>query len=78
MSFGAVTPGFFEALGTPLHAGRRFDAADERAETPDVVVIASTARFLYADADALGRGPGSRSIALASPARRRCRAWWPT
>ena len=57
MSFGAVTPGFFEALGTPLHAGRRFDAADERAETPDVVVSASTARFLYPDADAVGRGP---------------------
>ena len=57
MSFGAVTPGFFEALGTPLYAGRRFDAADERAETPDVVVSASTARFLYPDADAVGRGP---------------------
>ncbi len=57
MSFGAVTPGFFEALGTPLHAGRRFNAADERAETPDVVVSASTARFLYPDADAVGRGP---------------------
>ena len=57
MSFGAVTPGFFEALGTPLHAGRRFDAADERAETPDVVVSASTARFLYPDAHAVGRGP---------------------
>jgi predicted permease len=57
MSFGAVTPGFFEALGTPLHAGRRFDAADERVETPDVVVSASTARFLYPDADAVGRGP---------------------
>ncbi len=57
MSFGAVTPGFFEALGTPLHAGRRFDAADERAETPNVVVSASTARFLYPDADSVGRGP---------------------
>ena len=57
MSFGAVTPGFFEALGTPLHDGRRFAAADERAETPDVIVSESTARFLYPDADAVGRGP---------------------
>lgn len=57
MSFGAVTPGYFEALGTPLRAGRRFAAADERAETPDVIVSASTARFLYPDEDAVGRGP---------------------
>ena len=33
------------------------DAPDERAETPDVVVSASTARFLHPDADAVGRGP---------------------
>ena len=57
MSFGAVTPGFFEALGTPLREGRGFAAADERVETPDVVVSESTARFLYPDADAVGRGP---------------------
>ena len=57
MSFGAVTPGFFEALGTPLRDGRHLAAADERAETPDVVVSESTARFLYPDADVVGRGP---------------------
>ena len=57
MSFGAVTPGFFEALGTPLRDGRHLVAADERAETPDVIVSESTARFLYPDTDAVGRGP---------------------
>ena len=36
-----VTPGYFEAIGTPLRAGRTFTDAD-RADTLPVIVVNET------------------------------------
>ena len=55
LSFGAVTSGFFEALGTPLRGGRRFAVQDERAETADAIVSESAARFILPGEDPVGR-----------------------
>ena len=50
-----VTPGYFEALGTPLRAGRTFTDAD-RADTLPVIVINETmARRFWPGQSALGR-----------------------
>ena len=56
-SYGAVTSGFFEALGTPLRDGRHFVEQDERAEVADTIVSVSAARFMFPDDDPVGRGP---------------------
>lgn len=50
-----VTPGYFEAMGIPVTAGRSFTPAD-RAESPAVVVLSATmARQLFPDGDPLGQ-----------------------
>ena len=49
LSFGAVTRGYFAALGTRLREGRRFDAADNLAETGPVMLSETAARFVYPD-----------------------------
>ena len=50
-----VTPGYFEALGTPLRAGRTFTDAD-RADTLQVIVINDTmARRFWPGRNPLGR-----------------------
>ena len=55
LSFGTVTAGYFEALGTPLEGGRRFDAADDIAEVSPVMVSETAARFVYPNQDPVGR-----------------------
>ena len=55
LSFGTVTAGYFEALGTPLEGGRRFDAADDLAEVSPVMVSETAARFVYPNQDPVGR-----------------------
>src|SRR6185436_5740094 len=50
-----VTPGYFEALGTPLHGGRTLTDAD-RADTLLVIVINETmAKKYWPGVDAIGR-----------------------
>ena len=55
LAFGAVTRGYFAALGTPLRDGRRFDAADNLAEVAPVMLSETAARFVYPNEDPLGR-----------------------
>ena len=55
LSFGAVTRGYFAALGTPLRAGRRFAAADNLAEVAPVMLSETAARFVYPNEDPVGR-----------------------
>ena len=55
LSFGTVTAGYFEALGTPLAAGRRFEAADDLADVSPVMLSETAARFVYPNQDPLGR-----------------------
>ena len=55
VSFGAVTRGYFAALGTRLRAGRRFDAADNLAEASSLILNETAARFFYPDRDPIGR-----------------------
>ena len=57
LSFGTVTAGYFEALGTPLETGRRFDAADDLAEVSPVMVSETAARFVYPNQDAASSAP---------------------
>ena len=55
LSFGAVTHGYFAALGARLRDGRRFEAADNLAEVAPVVLSETAAHFVYPNEDALGR-----------------------
>ena len=55
LSYGAVTRGYFAALGARLRAGRRFEAADDLAEVGPVMLSETAARFVYPDDDAVGR-----------------------
>jgi predicted permease len=50
-----VTPGYFEAVGTPLVRGRYFDARDETASARSIVVDERMARRFWPDGDAVGR-----------------------
>ena len=55
LSFGAVTRGYFAALGARLVSGRRFDAADNLAEVAPVMLSETAARFVYSNEDPIGR-----------------------
>ena len=55
LSFGTVTAGYFEALGTPLADGRRFDAGDDLAEVSPVMLSETAARLVYPNQDPVGR-----------------------
>lgn len=48
-------PGYFEAMGIPLLAGRSFRADDAESEVPQVVVSRSLAERLWAGESAIGR-----------------------
>ena len=55
LSFGAVTRGYFAALGTRLRDGRRFDAADDLAEAGPLILSETAARFFDPSGDPVGR-----------------------
>ena len=50
-----ATPGYFEALGIPLHEGRTFEPRDHEQPTGAVVLSASLAKEFWPDTSALGR-----------------------
>jgi predicted permease len=53
--FRTVSPGFFDALGVPLTAGRDFSDADRRDAEPVVIISQSLARRMFPTQDALNR-----------------------
>jgi predicted permease len=50
-----VNPGFFEAAGIPLVAGRTFEPGDAREDFDGVVITRELGRQLFGDEDPLGR-----------------------
>ena len=54
LSFGTITAGYLEALGTPLKGGRRFAAADDHAAVSPVMLSETAARFVYPDREVHG------------------------
>jgi len=50
-----VTPGYFEAVGTPLVRGRYFDERDTAASTTSIVIDERLAHRFWPDRDPLGR-----------------------
>jgi putative ABC transport system permease protein len=50
-----VTPGYFEALGTPIRSGRTFTDADTATTLPVIVVNETMARKFWPGANAVGR-----------------------
>ena len=50
-----VTPGYFEALGTPLRAGRTFTDADRADTLPVIVVNETMAKKFWPQENAIGR-----------------------
>jgi predicted permease len=53
--FRTVSPGFFEALGVPILAGRDFSEADRRDSEPVVIVSQSVAQRMFPTREALDR-----------------------
>jgi predicted permease len=53
--FRTVSPGFFEALGVPIIAGRDFNADDRRDSEPVVIVSQSVAQRMFPTHDAVNR-----------------------
>ena len=70
LSFGAVTRGYFTALGARLRDGRRFEAADDFADPGPVMLSQTAARFVYPDEDAVGRPLYYGAIPVLGIARR--------
>jgi hypothetical protein len=55
LSLAAVTPGYLEALGARLLAGRHFEDGDSHRDRPMVVISESAARALMGGRDPIGR-----------------------
>ena len=53
--FKIVTPGYFQALGLPLKAGRYLDGRDTAGAPPAVVVNESFVKRYYPDGNAVGK-----------------------
>ncbi len=51
----AATPGYLDAMGIPLRAGRWFDARDDAEQPPVVVINETLAQQHWPDSDAIGR-----------------------
>ena len=51
----AATPGYLDAMGIPLRAGRWFDARDDAGQPPVVVINETLAQHHWPDSDAIGR-----------------------
>ncbi len=56
-----VTPGLFLTMGTPLFAGRDFDATDREDSPPVAIVSRRMARRIWGEASPLGRTVARRS-----------------
>ena len=50
-----MTPGYFEAVGTPLVRGRLFEERDNQPESRAIVIDERLARRFWPDGDAIGR-----------------------
>jgi hypothetical protein len=50
-----VTPGYFEAVGTPLVRGRFFDERDDRPEARTIIIDERLAHRFWSDGDAIGK-----------------------
>jgi putative ABC transport system permease protein len=50
-----VTPGYFEAIGTPLRRGRTFTDADTATTLPAIIINETMARKYWPGVDAVGR-----------------------
>jgi predicted permease len=61
----AVSPGFFETVGTRVLRGREFTAADDASAARVAIVNETTARLWWPAADAIGQCIGVRSIGAA-------------
>jgi len=61
--FNAVAPAYFAAMGTPLKAGREFEARDTAASTRVAIVNESFARYFFGASPALGRVVTSADVA---------------
>lgn len=69
LTFASVSPGFLEALGARLLAGRLLEERDRTAAVPAVVVSESAARHLFPGSDPVGRewpatipNPGGKQV----------------
>jgi predicted permease len=54
----AVSPGYFQTMGTPLLEGRDFDSRDAREESKVAIVNEKFARHFFGDKSAVGRHLG--------------------
>jgi predicted permease len=50
-----VTPGYFEAVGTPLVRGRLFDERETQSSAKSIIIDEALARRFWRDEDAVGR-----------------------
>ena len=55
VNFAFVSPGYFEAMGIPLLAGRNFDMRDHPESAPTIVINQSMARRYFGGRDPIGR-----------------------
>ena len=55
LGWASATPGYLEAIGAELIAGRLFEERDRLASPPSIVVTQSAARALMGDRDPVGR-----------------------
>jgi putative ABC transport system permease protein len=55
LQYSAVSADFFDALGIPLLAGRRFSGADRAGAPPVVVISEGAAREMWPDGDPVGK-----------------------
>src|ERR1022692_42153 len=51
----AVTPGYFEAMGTPVIRGRAFDGRDRDGAPGTIIVDEKLAKHFWPDQDPIGR-----------------------
>jgi len=51
----SISPGFFSALGVPIIAGRDFNALDDQAHEPVVIVSATLAKQMFPAQDPINR-----------------------
>ena len=55
VAVSSATPGYLDAMGIPLRAGRWFDARDDAEQPPVVVINETLAQHHWPDSDAIGR-----------------------